>query len=422
MNKEEKILIEFSVGKRTLKTFFVFCVLSFGLIPKSYGMFHIEGEIDTRLHFDKVVSAENKNNEIYEGYSHSHITAELFAGEWFSVSGELLLEGEPSGHDHGKAHNEEGDEEEEHEEEHLHEEAHGTKSGNTFFVDHELLLDELALNFRPVSGVVNILLYGGKIAPVFGLDLHDFPGIYSYLLPEEYELRGKVGLGGRVGFDGMIYGKQSFDFSAFAADTTIFSNNEGRRLRKSDGGVSNTGDLSSFALSIGGGDFFSLRGGLLTYLLEGFSYRLSYARQAKGIGNKKDENRFSFSSRNIWPLTENFSSIIVSEYVHISNLGGDASHDRTYATNTVGFDWKQWMLVFGLSLVENKANEREESADVSIFSCSLLRKIGNMEIGAGYRRRKEQGEKATDRIGFLLSYHAGFSFPAGGLGHEGHHH
>ncbi len=251
--------------------------------------------------------------------------------------------------------------------------------------------------------------------------MHDFPGVYSYRAIHEYEIESRIGLGGLLGFDGGGLGRHGIDFSAFAEDTTIFSNGE-QRLRKRDGGVSNTGDLSSFAFSLGGGDFFPLKEGFFADWLSGFSYRLGYARQAQGVGNETDEGRFSFSAQGIYQLTENLSVRSVNEYVRIKNLEGHSGHDRSHYTSAVGFDWKLWTFACSASLTGNKgASEPDENLDGSAFSFSLSRKIGNAKIGAGYRRVKEEGEH-TGRIGVLLSFDGGFSSLAPGASHDGHVH
>lgn len=407
---------------------FVLCALFFAFARPSYAEFRVDGHVDARLHLDRA----DEDGGIYEGYPDSHITAEMFLPWGFSVTTELLLEGEPSGHDHAEHGHDGEDEHGEEEDEHEHDEdegedhdehgddEHADEGDNAFFGDHSLTLEEFALNFRHGFGAADFALYGGKFTPAFSLDEHSFPGVYTYRMVHDYMFDPRVGLGGAVGVNADDFGSHRFDLSFFARDTTVFSNRNGKRRRKSDGGVSNTGDLSSFALSIGGGGFYSLRSGLPAALAESFSYRFGYAKQAKGAGNDRDESRYAISIRNFRQFTPNLSAVMVSEYIAIKNLGGEADRDRKQVSIAVGFDWKKWTLAGGGAWTDNTALEPDEGRDGSMFSFSLSRAVGKMKIGAGYQRVKEEGETSS-RVGALLSWHGGFS-SAGGRGHDGHVH
>ncbi len=363
----------------------ILCAFVFAFPGFSGAAVHIEGHIEAKLHLDKVIQAEGGGKEVYEGYSDSHITAEMFLPKAFSITAEILLEGEPSGHG-----------------------GHGHGNGDSsFFGEHDITLEEFALNFQHESGNSELFFYGGKFTPIVHFDGHKSPGVYGYRLTHEYVFDPRLGLGGGVAADAGDFGKHRFDLSMFAADTTVFSNNEGRRLRKSDGGVSNTGDLSSFALSIGGNGFRFFNGGIFADFAQGLSYRLGYAKQ-EGAGNEKDESRYSISARNRLRLMESLSVTTVGEYVNVSHLNGEAAHDRGQTSVVVGFDWKKWTLAGGYAFISNSSDDRTENRDGSIFNFSLSRAVGDMKIGVGYRRVEQRGN-ATGRIGALLSYQGEFS-------------
>lgn len=396
-----------------LKTVFAVLVLSFAVAAPVFAQAHVDGHFDVKVHLDRVVDSEEPDGKVYEGYSDSHFGGALFLGKGFSVSAELLVEGEPSGHAHGHddEHEEDEDEEEEHDEDE-HEDGHDEEGEAGFFTDHTVSLDAFALSFEHSFGDTKAVLYGGKFRPIVGANEHEFPGVYSYRMIHDYEMEPRIGFGGRLGFDGGEFGKHGFDFSAFAADTTIFG--AGSRLRKSDGGVSNTGDLSSFALSFGGGDFFLLSGGLFSGLLEGFFYRFGYARQAKGVTEDKDEQRFAVMGKSVRQITGNLSVSVLSEYINIKNQDGH-EEDFSQSSTAVAFDWKKrWTVAGGGSFTGSGHSD-------SSYSFSVSRKFGgSAKIGAGYQSVKEDGER-TGRVGVLLSYHGDFSSLSGD-GHEGHNH
>ncbi len=361
------------------KSVFTVCAFLFVLASRPCEAVHIDAHIDAKLHMDKVVKAERSDEEVYEGYSHSHMAVRLIVPEGLSLETEIVLEGEP-GYEHGE------------------------RGGQgAFFGEHELVFEEFTLNFEREFGAANFFLYGGKFAPVVHLDSEEFSGVYGYRLTREYEIEQRIGLGGGIKLNAEDLGKHGFDASFFAEDTTIFSNVDGMRRHRRDGGVSNTGDLSSYALSLSGGDFHTLRDGVAAFLVEGFSYRIGYAKQARGAGGERDESRWSFSARRIRQLTENFFFNLAKETVIIKNFEGQANRDIKRTSFALDLDWKLWTPAGGYALIENSSDR-----DGSIFNFSLSRAIGKAKIGIGYQRVKDRGE-VVGRIGTLLSYEGGFS-------------
>ena len=91
-----------------------------------------------------------------------------------------------------------------------------------------------------------------------GFDFHKFPGAYGYQEVEGYALLQKIGVGLKVENDLGDAGTHTFNVSTFFQRYYIFKsfriNNDGK-TRKSDGGVSNTEDFSSYSISLGGKTF-----------------------------------------------------------------------------------------------------------------------------------------------------------------------
>lgn len=374
----------------------------------------VSGHVHGEFFLDRVLDSPEPGGEVYQGYSfHSHMDLEMSLPQGFFIAAELGLEGEPGGHDHG--HEEEEEEEEEEGEHH---------DDPSFVIPHELAIDRLSLNWRRVSGMAAHTVSAGKIFPVVGFDPHSYSGIYGGRAVHEYEheMENKIGLAYGLVLNAGGYGTHRFDASAFAADTTVLGygeeSDEGRqRLRKSDGGLSNTGDLSSFAVSLGGGNFFSLKEGFFADWLAGFSYRFGFAKQANGSADAKDETRFSAGMRNFRTLTPDLTVTTLSEYIVLKNYRGEDGHDRWQSTTSVAFDWRDWTFAGTHAFVSNG-----DEPDNSFTSFSVSRAFGAAKVGFGYLREKEDGEKAEARAGFLLSYAGDFSIGSAAGGHHGHSH
>lgn len=393
-----------------IKTAFVVFLVALAFSPAA-GAVSLAGHAHGEFFADRVTDSPEPDGKVYEGYSfHSHLGLELLLLKGFSVTAELGLEGEPSGHHHGE---EEGEEEED---------DHGPPA---FILDHNLSVDRLALNWKRVSGIAKHTLSAGKIIPVVSLDPHAFPGIYGGRAVHGYEdeMKNKMGLAYGLALEAGGYGSHTFDVAAFAADTTVlgFDHESPRvRLRKRDGGLSNTGDLSSFAVSLSGGNFFSLKDGFFADLIEGISYRFGFARQAKGSADAggKDETRFSASFCNFRAVTENLSVKTVSEYMILNNYRREEEvFDRRQSTTSVAFVWRDnWTLAGTHAFISNTGEP-----DDSFTSFSLSRSFGAAKVGLGYLRQEVEGEK-TARAGLLFSYAGDFSIGSAMGGHEGHDH
>ena len=414
-----------------IKTVFVVFLATLAFSPAA-GAVSLSGHAHGEFFADRVTDSPEPDGKVYEGYSfHSHLGLELSLLRGFSVTAELGLEGEPSGHHHGEDDHDEEDmdmdgmdmgtvtmmpeEDDDHEE-------HGAPA---FVVSHNLSVDRLALNWRYASGIAAHTLSAGKIIPVVALNPHVFPGIYGGRAVHDYEdeMKNKIGLAYGLALKAGGYGSHTLDVAAFAADTTVlgFDHETPRlRLRQRNGGLSNTGDLSSFALSLSGGDFFSLKDGFFADLIEGISYRFGFARQAKGSDDpeeKKDETRFSVSLRNARGITADLSVRTVSEYMILNNYRReDEMFDRWQSTSSVAFDWRDnWTLAGTYAFVSNTGEP-----DDSFTSFSLSRSFGAAKVGLGYLRQKVEGEK-TARAGLFFSYAGDFSIGSA-MGHEGHDH
>ncbi len=339
------------------------------------------GHLDIKIHLDDVFEADESDEEISEAYTHSHFETGYRFGNGFAINANIELEGEAAGHSHGGDGNE-------------------ANGNNRFFDDHELIVRDLNVTYdNETFGVI-----AGKFTPVIGFDYHLFPGVYGYQSIEEYAVREKIGVGGNLKLNAGDFGRHRLDVSTFFADTTFLSDSlldERNRTDKSDGGVSNTEDFSSFAISVGGGDFYSLDNNIV----EGISYRFGFAHQGAGEGDEEDETRYSASLQYEHDFTADLKGRLIGEIMHIDHLNGEKPHDRTYFTSGLELTWKQWNFGTTWTHINNRnPEEADEAIDGDIFQASVgyTFDIG-IGLGIGYRMQDEEGEE-KHRIGALISY------------------
>ncbi|MBL4739856.1 MAG: hypothetical protein JKY12_02625 [Sneathiella sp.] len=343
------------------------------------------GHLDVKIQYDHVYKAGESDEEINEAYSHSHLELGYGFNSGISVNTNIQLEGEPAGHDHGGG--------------------GATLDGsNRYFEDEPLFVRTLTLNYDGDHFGV----YAGKFDPVISFDEHVLPGIYGYQIIDEYTVREKIGLGGYGKLKAGDFGTHRLDVSTFFADTTFLSNSllhERGDTGKDDGGVSNTEDFSSFAISVSGSDFYSLN----SDIPEGLSYRVGFAHLAAGEGDENSEKRFSISGQYKHNFTSDLKGRLLGEIVHIDHLNGEAPHDRTYHTVGAEISYRKWDLGSTYTYVRNEnPEEADEALNGEVFQTSLSYQFGNgLYAGAGYKYQKEEGEK-NNRIGLLIGYSKAF--------------
>ena len=192
--------------------------------------FYIHGGF--KVHFDTITEAHEKKEEVDEAYTHSHLQIGYNLNKNLSLLTDIKIEGESGGHSHGGA--------------------AATVPEDKFFEDHKLFINKLILSYSTDSGIT---LYGGKFNPSVGLDYHIFPGIWGYQKAEEYAIVERLGYGIALKQNFEDLGTHKLDVSTFFKDTTSLSNSvitDRGKTKKSDGGVSNTQDFSSYAISLEG--------------------------------------------------------------------------------------------------------------------------------------------------------------------------
>ena len=226
--------------------------------------------------------------------------------------------------------------------------------------------------------------------------------MYGYHVIESYVIRERIGIGAKLNHDAGDFGRHTLNVSSFFADTVLSDSVIHARgnTSKDDGGISNTEDFQSFAISLGGTDFYSLDNNIA----EGLTYGLGYARQAAGKGNAEDETRYSVSLGYTQKLTKNIEADLITEHMQIDHLGGENGHDRSYTTVGLGLDYKNWNVGTTYTHINNDADEADEGHDGHIYQVSLGYTFSNgIGLSIGYKKSDEDNEE-KERIGTLVSY------------------
>ncbi|MBH32318.1 MAG: hypothetical protein CMD90_01565 [Gammaproteobacteria bacterium] len=338
------------------------------------------GHIGIRLHVDHISDSAEGSENINEIYTHSHIELGASLAEGFNIDTNLKVEGEPAGHAHGGVRR--------------------TADGNSrVFEDHPLIVESLTLTYSHED----FSAYIGKFNPKVGLNYHTFPGLYSYSMIEEYKIAERIGVGLNYSVNLEDFGTHKLDISSFFADTTFLSDallDQRGHTSKEDGGLANTEDLDSYAISLGGKDFYSLDNNIAERLF----YKLGYALQKKGTNNDNDETRYSISLGYKENFTSKINTTLIFEHMEINHYSGEAGHDRSYFTSSMGLKLYPWSFATTYTFVDNDAEEADEGADGKILQISVGYSISSsVDVNFGFKRADEELE-VTERFGLGLRY------------------
>lgn len=266
---------------------------------------------------------------------------------------------------------------------------------DTYFDNEGAYVDQLLLSYTGE----NFTLFAGKYEPEFGTAWDLAPGIYGSDFAEDYELSERIGLGGSYTFGEDETGEYTIAAHSFFADTSFLSGSTitGRgRLHKSDGGVSNTEDLSSFVVS------FEAENPLAA---EGLAFNFAYRNQAEGDADTGLDNETGYvaGANYIFPVSDVVEAIALAEWAGIRNLdGGD--DDVNYFTTSLSLNiFEHWN--FAASYTGRNTNvAAAPDVDDYLYQFSAGYTFENgVTFDLGYSNR-EESDVETDTFGALLSY------------------
>ncbi len=209
---------------------------------------------------------------------------------------------------------------------------------------------------------------------------------------------------------GMAWGNENrglhtLSVATFFADTTFLSESvfqDRGRTRIGSGGVSNTEDFSSVAVSL---DSEAVAG------LGGMGYTLGFVHQQGGRGDPEDETGFVAGLFKSVALSNGATLEPVLELAHFENAGG-AQLDRDYVTLGAGWANGPWNAALSATGRFSDSN----AAGVASDDDTLVQLSGGygfsngVTLDVGYRF-SEEANAETHMVGALLAYELGFTLP-----------
>lgn len=266
-------------------------------------------------------------------------------------------------------------------------------SEDRVFEDHGLFAEVLSVNYE----TDRFSLVGGKFTPNFGIAWDAAPGIYGVDFAEDYELVERIGFGGGVSLPATSVGSHTLSASTFFLDTSVLSRSAitGRgQTSIGDGGPSNTGSLSSFAVALDGGEFPGL---------EGLRYHLAFAHQESGVGGSADERGYVIGVEHAVALGDDLELAPVFEYAFLNNSGGVAGTDTHYVTlgGSLGLDAWSLNLIYAMrrTVIAGAADVDDHMVELSAGYAFDF----GLGIDVGWKRI-EDGGVTSHVLGALLSY------------------
>lgn len=369
--------------------------------PKSFDGPLIKGEIDVGFRvFGPVASDFTPNQAAAMNFDVSHIHFGAFATSWLSLQG--VIKGEPVRELR----------------------PHRTEAFRGFGV----FTAELYLN----ADFDDVAFFVGKFMPTFGqlFDHHKAWGLFATDFTEDYETLDYVGAGFvlRGDFRAAGAGRHELTAQAFFADTTILHRSiitapraggstveRQSRLRKSDGGVGNTGKLDNFSVTLDSGDFDFLPGVALH-----FGYRFLHRSPAGVAAGDETRNEHGLSVA----VDYNFTVVdfllpgttriqTAAEWVRFRNAEGNRGSRTYWAANAIlaNGPWT-WHLTGTLRDIE--APDTVSSRD-RLFATSVFYRLDQRwQVGAGYKyqrvRDDDTGKNTNDHVlGLKLLWNYDFS-------------
>lgn len=243
----------------------------------------------------------------------------------------------------------------------------------------------------------HLTLYAGKFAPVFGTAWDVTPGVFGTELAEIYELAELVGIGGDVALGrwlGLEAGEFVTSWSAFTADTSVFSNSllrERGRLSRNDGGVGNTRGLQSYSVAF---DAFDV-------LADGVQLHLAYRNLAADDGLALDEDAVAAAILWTGELANGAAWGVNTEWVLLDNPGGEPGDGSTL---TVGLALASGSWRFGASHAWLDAAVTSSADDETVDQVSVGYDFPDgYSLDIGLKRHQADGNSGT-YLGMILSF------------------
>ncbi|MCF8495773.1 MAG: hypothetical protein K9G62_03800 [Alphaproteobacteria bacterium] len=271
-----------------------------------------------------------------------------------------------------------------------------TDAGDNTVLDNEgLFAEQLFVSWTDDA----YRLVAGKFNPAFGMAWDLTPGIWGNDFAEDYETTEKVGFGGSVTVGDEQSGEHTLSAATFFAETSFLSDSLATRrgpVDKSDGGVSNTEDFSSYTLAL---DSAAPLG------VKGLTTHAGFRSQAAGdadIGAER-ESAYALGVNYTFPLAEGVETVLLAEWAGIRNLDG-TDDDVDYLTGSAALEiYERWNVVLSHTNRDMDVRGGADADDrLSQLSAGYAFENG-LTLDLGYRALRESGVD-TQGVGALVGY------------------
>jgi hypothetical protein len=266
---------------------------------------------------------------------------------------------------------------------------------DTEFENEGLFVQEIKLTYSED----NFGLFAGKYNPTFGTAWDLAPGIYGTDFAEDYELTERIGFGGSCSFESPQTGRHTVTGNTFFLDTTVLSESTITKrgdTDKSDGGISNTENFSSFSVTL---DSESIAD------IEGLNTHVGYYNQSEGDADVDLDNEIGYAigANYTFPVSEKVKANVLGEWVAIRNSGG-SSDDVNYLTASLGLTlYENWNVAASYTKRDTDV-EDGTNIDDRLYQISAGYEFDNgFSVDVGYRGSQES-DVDTHILGGLLAY------------------
>jgi len=266
---------------------------------------------------------------------------------------------------------------------------------DTIFANEGLFFEELKLSYSDDHYGV----FAGKFNPNFATAWDLAPGIYGPDFAEDYELTERIGFGASYSLATQNTGTHTISASSFFLDTSALSGSfitRRGKTDKSDGGVSNTEDFSSYALAL---DSENAAG------LEGLNTHIGHYNQSEGDADTglDNETGYALSAYYSLPLTDTVDAMVLGEWVGILNLEG-SEDDIAYLTASAGLEWENgWNLAASYTDRDTDAQNGNDIEDYMYQISTGYTFANGISADIAYRG-SEESNVDTHMLGAMIAY------------------
>lgn len=328
---------------------------------------HLSGEVNFELQNDRTYRSSDRDAHINDLYFtiEPSLSLEFFDGFSLEAAGVLEPVFDPEGHK------------------------------NRWIDDHGFFIEELYLKYS----FDRYTIRAGKFNPTFGLAWDLAPGVYGPDFAEDYEITERVGIGGAIELGNDEIGSHVLVADAFFLDKSVLSestlNNRGH-TRERDGGVSNTGDLRSFAIALQGSEMPRL---------PGLTYHLGFEQQHGGRG-ERNERGYVAGLQYAFSPVEEIEVELLSEFVY-KHFADGLDQSQRYFTQSALVGWHGWYAATSYTKRDTHSNVDRSMGDY-LFQATVGYEF---PIGLGVHlawRYAKEDEQKVDGVGLLLTYALAF--------------